>query len=210
MSVKRRFTSLHAKAFTGEGLQFRQNTLKILDKLMVGVVNIFGNRCGQFVVDQTQTSLTLMAEHFLSVYPEFGLSEKYLENAKETVSTWYNNTMIKQKLAKSEKRRKSKQLSKLAGLNYPVYVEQKKEPKKPGLETLFKDAVYQITKKRIRIHRRVYILVSAIVEQVMDSIMHSAAIITRSVARKQITEGHLRDSLERNENWNFFKSIVIN
>ena len=208
MSSKRKFTSIHAKAFTGSGLQFRQNTLILLDKLLVGVINKFGERCGRFVVEQNKVSMTLMPEHFISLYPEFGLSSEYLETAKKVVTTWYNNTMMKQHLAKTEKVRKSKQLSKLAGLNYPVYIEQKKEPKKPGIETLFKDAVCKITQKNIRIHRQVYILVSAVIENIMNSIMHSASLITKKADRKQITSEHLNQSLEQNQNWDFIKDIL--
>ena len=208
MSSKRKFTSIHAKAFSGSGLQFRQNTLLLLDKLLVGVINKFGERCGHFVVQQNKVSMTLMPEHFIGIYPEFNLSSQYLENANKVITTWYNNTLMKQHLAKTEKVRKSKQLSKLAGLNYPVYVEQKKEPKKPGIETLFKDAVCKITQKKIRIHRKVYILVSAIVESIMDSIMHSAAVITKKADRKQITSEHLVQSLEQNSNWDFVKDIL--
>lgn len=208
MSSKRKFTSIHAKAFTGSGLQFRQNTLVLLDKLLVGVINKFGKRCGRFIMEQNKVSMTLMPEHFISVYPEFGLAPDYMTNAKKVLTTWYNNTLMKHQLAKKEKVRKSKQLSKLAGLNYPVYIEQKVEPKKPGLETLFKDSVREITQKNIRIHRKVYILVSSIVENIMDSIMHSAAVITKNANRKQITDEHLMQSLEQNQNWDFVKDIL--
>ena len=131
-------------------------------------------------------------------------SEALLMFAEKTAEVWERNTLIK----RTTSDRNSKANHQLAELTYPVYEQQKKEPKKPGIETIFKDAVVKVTStsiKRLRFKPHVFIMMTAVAEKLMDSMMHSAAIITRKVSRKQITQEHLTESFSTNENWDFVK-----
>ena len=205
MSKKRKFTDKHAKAFTGSGLQFRKNTLSQLDIMLVGIVGYIGKKTGEYLNTYHRHSITLMPEHFETVMANTTLdSDAMVESAKQTAITWEENTMIK----RTTKDRNSKANHQLAELIYPTYEEQKVEPKKPGIETLFKDAVVAATSgviKRLRVKPHVYIMMAAIAEKLMDSIMHSAAIVTREALRKQITIEHLTASYESNAHWHFVK-----
>lgn len=203
----------YSDIWKGNGLQILQKTNKCLDRYVVRLIEFLGKSSGDLINAQDGGFGTFEVRHLQQVFSKTSLPKELFYYGVTIVENWISETLkgYKQKLSTKGAMRNSKKQSSRAGLAVPVYTEPKlgKEVKKPGVETFFRDKVWEVVGQPKRIHRDVYILVAALVEKIMDSVITSAAEITRKLERKQITEGHLAQGLENNEYWEFLQQVVV-